>query len=63
MGAQELIGGIGIVSAAGGYGAAVMPFVSMALADTPGALQTAVLGLLATMVAIYYALPDRPHGC
>lgn len=63
MGAQELIGGIVIVSAAGGYGAAVMPFVSMALADTPWALQTAVLGLLATMVAICYALPDRPHGC
>lgn len=55
MGACAQIGGIGIVSAAGSYSAAVMPFIAMALTNTPGALQTVILGLLASVVATCYA--------
>lgn len=61
-GACGQIGSISIVSAAGSYGAAVMPFIAVALTNTPGALQTVILVLIATMVATSYALPDRPHG-
>lgn len=62
MGACGQIGSISIVSAAGSYGAAVMPFIAVALTNTPGALQTVILVLIATMVATSYALPNRPHG-
>ena len=59
MDAQEQMGWIGIVSAAGSYGAAVVPFIAMILTNTLWALLPVVGVLHLTMHVTWYPLLDR----